>query len=267
MTDKKISEFPLTGSAREKDFVPIVSTASGLETKRILTATLKMSEGAAEATSAILALEPIHYWPCELPHQGMRDVVSGQKATAIGENFATPAISPFNGARRININSAGGVYVDTGVQFLATPQMTIIFCVHPTANAKHFFGNLNAAITNGFLISNGNSFQNQIAVQSFNNGVETALLASNGSMPLNENTVVAWTYNSATGHRLFANGTQVFTSANTNIFGNGNTNMQIRRGGNQTNWITFGMVHDCAIFDKVLSDAEILNVANLLRGV
>lgn len=271
MTSKKISEFALETKVRNDDIVLITTglrTGETPATKTISASLLKMSEGAAAASAYIMSLEPVHYWPLELPWQSSVDEITGTKIVP-SDNTALQTVitGPAKGAARNTVNLNGTMFFDTKINIGQLNDLTISFFIRPTAGAKHFMGPNVSPFTTGFTIFNGSSVgQNRCMVRINTAGGFIDVSGPDNSLPLNQASVLTWSFSTASGHILYRNGAVVATSANTTLYGAPIVDLLIAAAIHPPTNFTSGQMQDVAIWDKVLTSQEILNISNLILG-
>jgi hypothetical protein len=273
MASKKISQLQRGSAVRPDDIIPFstgLREGEAPSTKKISKTQLMMSEGAASLYDTILELGAIHYWPMSLPFLGSGDEVSKTKYLSTPGLFNKPIVSGIvAGAYKDTIAFDGVSYIDTGVRLNSMANLSVTFTVRPTSGARHLVGCTNPAATSGFFIFNGvSSDQNAPLVRVYTGSGQIDLVPPTNSLPLNNSSNVTWTFNSTTGHVIYVNGVQVFTSTNTAQFIAPSVDFIIGGGLNPPpNWATIGILQDVAIFNRVLSPSEVLELSNAVLGV
>jgi hypothetical protein len=269
MSEIKISELPLAEKVRSDDVFVVstgLRTGEEPETKKITRAIANMSEGAGAVYSKILSLEPIHYWPMELPFFGAIDEITGDVA-AITPDTRTHALQgpSVSGATRNLVRFDGSLHHVTSQQISISSDITCVSVIRNIANSLRIFG-----------CSSSNEFQGwRLSVPSagglvFRVGTGSGFVnitTSSAIAPLLKALVVVWTFDTTDGHKIYVNNVLAATSANVTPISPSTVPFELGHGIAGTVSAQYnGTMQDVAIFDKVLTPTEILELSNMILG-
>jgi hypothetical protein len=270
MTSKKISELAKADFSRGDDLIPVSTGLNAGETpstKKMSKALFSMSEGAGKVYSKILSLEPIHYWPMELPFFGAIDEITGDVATITPDTRSHALQGPsVSGATRNLVRFDGTIHHVTSQQISISSDITCVSVIRSVANGLRIFG-----------CSSSNDFQGwRLFVSSagglvFRVGTGSGFVdiaTSSAIAPLLKSLVVVWTFDTTDGHKIYVNNVLAATSANVTPISPSTLPFQLGHGIAGTVSAQYnGTMQDVAIFDKVLTPTEILELSNMILGV
>jgi hypothetical protein len=230
-----------------------------------------MSEGAGAATDYIMSLEPIHYWTMD-GRDWVRDEVTGTQATK-SPATAQKAISEpaFRGASRANATAAGDHQLLTNTVWNTDqpPNFSIIFSWRGPLLAntfQRFMGNFNAAQNLGFGILRIDNTNNTLRF-AFGASPSNIALDTSFIFPTNTPATVAWTFDVAVGHKIYANGSEILSSANTDSIKVSGVDTRFFNTGAPALSAAFqGQMQDVAIFEKTLTPTEVANISTAILG-
>jgi hypothetical protein len=263
MSEIKISELPAAISVKESDSIPIVSEG---ETKRANKRAFNLTEKTAAFEKMMLDLGPSHYWPMDANILTVVDIVNDVVAGVIPAR-AVPALAhPIAlGVERFGKSVTVNMEYDTQTLVSDLSKFTLCFLMRGIGTGLRIMGNHGANDLEGLAIfTNSNNGVNVI----LGDGVTSVRLDSpNNVVPNNETFFVVWSFDSDSGHLAYVNGSEVFSSTNTIIPSNSPFTWRIYNRGNRAQSFMFrGVMHDAAIFKKVLTPQEIGDLTDAILG-
>jgi hypothetical protein len=250
------------------DYIPV---STGLElggtpdTKKINREALKMSPGGYAAYRAIMALNPVHYWPMDGGPRSTYDAVTGRQtgsnfsiAIAVGPTLLLSAKAPRNLGDSSN-SSAGGV---TDINWMPPSNFSIhlLFNRFDTTSINiNLFGN-DSLYPIRISSTSSVSGTGRIQVVAVRNGVSLTLQGAAGTGAKDRLRSVLYTFSSSSGHRVYVNGAQVAASSNVALIDNPTEDIILQRS------TSIFLMQDLAIFNQTLTQTDAENLAALFAA-